>query len=191
MTNAPALPRLLALCGRPGSGKSTAARLLVEEYGYTLADDGLPLRQIAMNQFGLTEHQVFTQAGKLEEIEIVGVKMTARKFLGDLGLALENQFGEDIIPLMTHRSLDSAKRYVMGSVRRNQGRYWRSHGAVTLEVVNPGVEPSPYLFDWFNPDFVDVQVRNPFNESQDPIVAQHRLLEALAETLSVAEKVAA
>jgi len=154
------LPRLIALCGKPGSGKTTAAEILRDKLGYTIADDGLPLRQMAMQHLGLTEHQVFTQEGKLETVNLVGQDHTVRSILGEIGNAFEEKFGGDVIPYMTHRSLDPTKTYVMGSVRRIQGHYWGAQGALVIEIDRPDVDPSPYNFDHYDPAAVHVVVLN-------------------------------
>ncbi|PZR92271.1 MAG: hypothetical protein DI537_13875 [Stutzerimonas stutzeri] len=145
------LPQLIALCGHPTSGKSTAAECLQGLEGYHLVDDGKPLREIAKSYFGLTHDQVYTQAGKLEEVELNGRTWTVREILGELGNAFEEKFGGDIIPIMSHNSLPVGQLSVFGSVRREQGAYWRKHGALVIEIVNPLAGPSPYAFDRYNP----------------------------------------
>ncbi|MCJ9750677.1 hypothetical protein MOV61_08100 [Neorhizobium sp. BETTINA12A] len=40
------IPKIIALCGHPTSGKTTAAEIINEVYGHELADDGRPLRLI-------------------------------------------------------------------------------------------------------------------------------------------------
>ncbi len=147
--------KLIALCGKPGSGKTTVAEILVSEYGYDIKDDGLPMRQMAMDYLGLTEDQVFTQAGKAEVVMIGQKIMTVREVLGEIGNAFEEKFGEDVIPMMSHSTMISGLKYVMGSVRRNQGRYWKSIGALVIEVVNPLVTDPGYEFDRYNTIFVD------------------------------------
>jgi hypothetical protein len=152
-------PRLIALCGNPGSGKSTAAQLLTK-HGYTIADDGLPLRQIAMQHLGLSEWNVSTQAGKLEEVDLNGRAWQAREILGEIGNAFEEKFGGEIIPMMTHRTLQPTRAYVMGSVRRDQGFYWREHGALVLEIVNPHAGPSKFEFDSYNQEPIHARIHN-------------------------------
>ena len=154
------LPRLIALCGNPLSGKSTTAEALTLAHGYELVDDGLPLRKIAMDYLGLTPDQVFTQNGKLEEVELNGRTWSVREILGEIGNAFEEKFGGDIIPIMSHNSMSPTKRYVMGSVRRDQGLYWRKQGALVIEIVNPGAGPSNYEFDSYNKSAVDVTIMN-------------------------------
>lgn len=154
------LPRMIALCGNPLSGKSTAAELLSMNYGYVVADDGLPLRKIAMDYLGLTEHQVFTQEGKLEKVVLNGREWTAREILGEIGNAFEEKFGGDIIPMMTHHARPEGEYSVFGSVRREQGHYWREAGALIIEIVNPLAGPSSYEFDYYNADYCHAQVQN-------------------------------
>jgi hypothetical protein len=183
---APTLPRLIALCGNPDSGKSTAAELLRDHYGYEIADDGAPARQIAMDYFGLSHDQVYTQAGKLEFIPINNRRWQVRDVLGQLLNVFEHTFGMDIVPQMVMRGFDPEKRYVMPSVRRNQGLYWRAQGALVIEVVNPAAPPSPYEFDAFNPEAVQERVNNNglFRELH-PVEARAELLDELRYALGI------
>jgi hypothetical protein len=153
-------PALIALCGNPTSGKSTAAEIINELYGHELADDGLPLRKIAMDYLGLTAEQVFTQAGKLEFVEINGRKWQVREILGEIGNAFEEKFGGDVIPMMSHNARPKGSRAVFGSVRREQGRYWKERGALVLEIVNPLAGPSKFEFDTYNPAYADHRIMN-------------------------------
>lgn len=154
------LPSIIALCGHPTSGKSTAAELIFEIYGHKLADDGLPLRKIAMDYLGLTPDQVFTQEGKLETVMLNGREWTCREILGEVGNAFEEKFGADVIPLMSLNSTPALSRVVYGSVRREQGKFWRDRGALVLEIVNPLAGPSQYEFDRFNPEYCHAQIQN-------------------------------
>lgn len=156
------LPKIIALCGNPGAGKSTAADLLFEIYGYELVDDGLPLRRIAMDYLGLTPDQVFTQAGKKQIVQLNGRDWTAREILGEIGNAFEEKFGGDVIPLMSHQLMKKTpgKRFVCGSVRREQGHYWKAHGALVIEIDNPDTPPSEYEFDTYSKAAIDRVVLN-------------------------------
>lgn len=155
-----AVPKLIALCGNPLSGKSTAADLINRLFGHELADDGLPLRKIAMDYLGLSEHQVFTQEGKKEKVTLNGREWEVREILGEIGNAFEEKFGGDIIPIMSHNARPKNSSAVFGSVRREQGLYWRNQGALVLEIVNPLAGPSPYEFDTFNPTYAHKQIIN-------------------------------
>lgn len=57
-------PRLVALTGAAGSGKSTATKFLVERHGYTLVKFAGPLKRM-MYALGLTEAEV---EGELKEL---------------------------------------------------------------------------------------------------------------------------
>lgn len=154
------IPRLIALCGNPLSGKSTAAEIIHQVYGHELADDGLPLRQIAMNYLGLSPQQVFTQEGKLEKVTINGREWVVREILGEIGNAFEEKFGGDVIPMMSHNARPKGSYSVFGSVRREQGKYWRDRGALVLEIINPLAGPSPYAFDAYNSAYCHAQIMN-------------------------------
>jgi energy-coupling factor transporter ATP-binding protein EcfA2 len=154
------LPKIIALCGHPTSGKTTAAEIINDIYGHEVADDGRPLRMIAIDYFGLTHEQVFTQEGKLEEVELNGRIWTVREILGEIGNAFEEKFGGDIIPIMSHNARPKGSYSTFGSVRREQGRYWKKHGALVLEIVNPLAGPSKYEFDTYNASYADHQIAN-------------------------------
>lgn len=161
----PSLPPLVALMGNPRSGKTTAARILGHLGGYELVDDGRPMREIAMRHLGLTESQVFTQDGKLETVTINGRNWVVREILGEIGNAFEEKFGGDVIPLMSKNSLgdayfDPTRRFVFGSVRREQGFFWKKEGAMVIEIVNPAAPPSPFEFDVFNASMAHVRIQN-------------------------------
>ncbi|MBA8881703.1 hypothetical protein [Phyllobacterium myrsinacearum] len=154
------IPQYIALCGHPTSGKTTAAEIIGEIYGHATADDGLPLRKIAIDYLGLTQHQVFTQEGKLENVVLNGREWQVREILGEIGNAFEEKFGGDIIPLMSHNARPKEATAVFGSVRREQGKYWRDQGALVLEIVNPLAGPSKFEFDTFNPVHAHAQILN-------------------------------
>lgn len=154
------LPHIVALCGNPHSGKSTAADLLHEIYGYDLVDDGLPMRRIAVDYFGLEPRQVFTNEGKKELVHLNGRDWTAREILGEIGKALEEKFGGEIVPLMSYRLMQPGGRYVLGSVRREQGHFWKAQGALVVEIDNPDAPPSEYEFDSYSRSAVDRTILN-------------------------------
>ena len=154
------LPKMIALCGNPLSGKSTVADYLSIAHGYDVLDDGLPLRQIAMDHLGLTENQVFTQEGKLETVDIAGRTFEAREILGEIGNAFEEKFGPSSIPFMAQRRMEPGKRYVMGSVRREQGWFWQKQGALVIEIRRDAAPASKFEFDRFNPDAVQRIIHN-------------------------------
>lgn len=156
----PTPPQIIGLCGNPTSGKTTAAEIINDVYGHEIADDGRPLRMIAINYFGLSHEQVFTQEGKLEKVMLNGREWTVREILGEIGNAFEEKFGGDIIPIMSHNAMPKGTYATFGSVRREQGKYWRDRGALVLEIVNPGVGPSPYEFDRYNPQHAHCQILN-------------------------------
>lgn len=178
------IPRIIALCGNPKSGKSTAAELLSETYGYTIVDDGLPLRKIAMEYLGLTENQVFTQGGKQEFVNLNGRDWQVREILGEIGNAFEEKFGGDIIPLMSFSTMREGEHYVLGSVRREQGHFWADKGAIIIEIENPEAGPSSFEFDLYSKSAVQHRVINDgLAEGLHEDDALLRLLERLRDII--------
>ncbi len=183
----PTLPRLVALCGNPTCGKTTAAQILQDLYGYELVDDGGFLRHIAVDHFGAEPDDVHSQAGKLRTTTVNGAEMTWRDVLGRIGNAFEAQFGANVIPELAYNGLDPSKRYVFGSVRREQGLYHRSRGALVIEIRNPLAGPSPYEFDYFNRDACHAVVVNDalargFDAKTARLDLRNKLVEALLRT---------
>lgn len=154
------LPRLIALCGNPGSGKSTVQKILCEEFSYLPVDDGYCLRDFAMRHCGLTHDQVYTQAGKLETVEIAGKKWIVRDFLGQLGNRVEDLMGPMGIPFMAVTSKNPDHYLSFGSVRRDQGAYYKSLGGIVIEIANPDAGPSAYEFDRYDASLVDYVIAN-------------------------------
>lgn len=177
------LPPIIALCGHPGSGKTAVQGALFREFDYVPVDDGRPLRRIAMNWLGLDEEQVSTPAGKSGVVQINGRIWVVRDVLGEIGNAFEEKFGGDVIPLMAmnaYRIGDSLSRarHCFASVRRRQGWFYKQRGGVVVEVVRPGVGPSPYAFDWYDLEAVDARIVNdgPLHTLPEKIAAMLRSL---------------
>lgn len=178
------IPRIIALCGKIKSGKSTAADLLKEAYGYKIVDDGLPLRKIAMDYFGLTETQVFTQEGKMEMVNINGREWQVREILGEIGNAFEEKFGNDIIPLMSLNQMNDEDCYVLGSVRREQGHFWADQGGMVIEIDNPDAQETQFEFDNYSEAAVHHTVLNDgLAEGLHEDDALLRLVERLTEVI--------
>ena len=156
----PHAPKIIALCGYPGAGKSTVQEILHRNYRFRPIDDGLPMRDFAQRHLGLSYDQVHTQKGKAEITEFAGVKFENRWFLGELGNAIEKLLGPDAIPTMAARKLDPGNFYCVGSVRRDQAKVWKRHGALVIEVDRPGRVASQYEFDWFDRSLVDLTLLN-------------------------------
>lgn len=161
------LPPFIALCGNPGCGKTTAAEILCEAFECEIIDTGGPLREIAMAYLGLTRQQVYTQEGKASFVEINGKDWQVRKILGDLGKKLEDLFGEEIMPFMSHQGAlkvhkdDAAlPTFVDPSCRKVQGHYWKRQGGLVIGINNPLAHPSIYEFDAFDETAVDFWIEN-------------------------------
>lgn len=153
-------PRLIGICGHPSSGKSEVQRILRAPHGYEAADDGWPLRDFAIRHFGMSRDDVSSQAGKARWTSVTGARIQNRDILGRIGNSLEAAFGDQILPWLAVQSLDPDARYSFGSVRRIQGKVYKSLGGAIIGVRRPGVGPSEFEFDTFNESLVDVWIEN-------------------------------
>lgn len=154
------LPDIIALCGNPKAGKSEIQKILQQEFNYQPVDDGAIIRRFGMSELGLTHDQVYTQAGKLETVEIMGRVWTVRELLGVYGNQLEAMFGKHVMPYFGTRNLDPNQFYSFASVRRDQGAFYKERGGVVIGVRNPTAGPSPYEFDRFDESLVDIWIDN-------------------------------
>lgn len=174
--NAPTLPLFIALCGNPTAGKTEVQRILQENYAVQPVDDGGPLRAIAMQYLGLTREQCYTQEGKQQFVEINGKSWQVRDILGELGNAFELKFGGDIIPLMVVNNLPKTGSYSFGSVRRQQGRFYKKQHGVVIGIRNPLAGPSKFEFDRFDETAVDYWIDNDaLARGMDPFDARKNL----------------
>lgn len=85
---------IVGIMGPAGSGKSTAAKHLVDFYGakrYAFAD---PLKRLAIEVFEFTEAQVFGSQADKETVD-PRYGLSPRVFLQRLGVAARKIFGED------------------------------------------------------------------------------------------------
>src|SRR5262249_32968518 len=133
------LPHLIALSGHPKSGKSLVQDYLRDEYGVVPVDDGRPMRQFAIQFLGLSEADCYTQEGKARISKILGRDWQNRKILGELGKRLEAMFGPHIMPFMATRGLDEKQCYSFGSVRRDQGAFYKAMGGIVIGIDRPGI----------------------------------------------------
>lgn len=155
-------PKLIALCGQPGSGKSTIQEILERRLNLKAFDDGYVIRHHCMELFGLSYDDVFTQNGKKRHTNIQGKSWENRKILGEYGAMLEHTFGRNTVPswavqaALRNWSVDqhNFQGYSFGSVRRGQGEVYRNKGGIVVEIVRPDIEHSENIWDNYDQQWV-------------------------------------
>lgn len=154
-------PKIIAICGSPGHGKSTVQNFL-SDCGIKAMDDGLPIRLDGMKRFGVTWEQVSTQPGKLTMCEAFGETMEVRDMLGRIGLEHEdedpNYWAEKALGLLRDQGDGSPVSF--GSVRRTQGASYARRGGLVLEVLDPRKGESKYAFDAYDKSLVGATILN-------------------------------
>ena len=154
-------PKLIAICGSPGSGKTTAAEFFVARYGAKLVDDGSFIREGCMSVYGLTREQVYTQEGKASYVDVCGERFQVRQLLGDYGKLFEKKHGDQFVPERAVSTIDltASHPWVFGSVRMNQGITYNKYGGIVIRI--DGTSPDPvYDFDKWDESLVNTVIPN-------------------------------
>jgi hypothetical protein len=135
---------IIALTGYAGSGKSTAAKILVERHGFTLVKFAGPLKQM-LRCLGLGDREI--EGDLKEEPHIVLGYKTPRYAMQTLG----TEWGRDLIGVdlwanvameSTWAVLDQGGRVVIDDCRfLNEAAAVRTEGGIIVEVMRPGVGP--------------------------------------------------
>lgn len=178
------LPRYIAFCGVPKSGKSLAQEILLDAYQVKPVDDGAILREFAMQNLGATHDQVHTQEGKASlaywpngdpMVDVRdGAHMTWRRVLGLLGNQYEAMFGKYVMPMTAcARIAKENGSFSFGSVRRDQGAYYQRNGGIIVEIRNPLAMPTGNEFDEYDASICDHVIENDaLARGLDPAVAR-------------------
>lgn len=158
---------IFALAGRAGSGKSTCAKWLVDNYGaveFSLAE---PLKRLAQDVFGFSDAQVFgTQAQKEAVDPRWGI--SAREALIKLGHSARERLGRDVwLNACLAKIRDSGARIaVVSDVRYpNEAKTMHDGGAVVVRLKCPNAAtsvdpnaPSEAGVDEIDPAHVSVEL---------------------------------
>jgi hypothetical protein len=107
-----------------------------------------------------------------------------RRVLGELGLLLENRYGEYFVPDRTLASLDAAHPEgappsSFGSVRRGQAVPYKRRGGVVIEIRRPDRPTPKEIFDEYDRSLVDVVVLNVVDPEDLPGSAERLRAEAI------------
>ena len=129
--------KIIGIAGTAGAGKSTAADVLVAEYGFTKLSLAGPLKDAVQSIYGLTDEQVF---GSQKEVIDTRYNMTARTILQKFGTEVGRSVYENTWTDALHRQLtDTNGRYVIDDVRfPNEADAIRKWGGNLLFVKRPG-----------------------------------------------------
>lgn len=129
------LPRLIAFCGKIGSGKSTAATHLVDEYGYAGLSFAKPLKAACRSLFGFTAPQVFGTQKEKETIDAFW-GFSPRTALQQVGSALRN-FNSELFVQTAERQIieNSDAMYVISDLRyQNEVDMIKRRGGIIISI---------------------------------------------------------
>lgn len=156
------LPKHIALCGWPKSGKDEVSKIFASLLNARVIDDGAPLREAAPLLFAYDRTLPYSQEGKETRVEAPNGYPTVRQTLGDLGKFLEDTYGEEF---MAWRAIKEVERYphlhfIFPSVRRSSATAYRKVGGIVIEIRRAGYNSSPHDFDWYDPNLVTHVIHN-------------------------------
>lgn len=86
----------VVFAGEMGSGKDTAARVLIENHGYTKLALADPLKELCSSLLEFPTHFCYNREGKAYRPAILDNKMTVGRALQILGTEVGRQFSPDI-----------------------------------------------------------------------------------------------
>lgn len=134
-------PRLVALTGAAGSGKSTATKFLVERHGYTLVKFAGPLKDM-LRAIGASEEEI--EGGRKETPAIWLCGKTPRHAMQTLGTEWgRNCIGEDfwagIWAIRVQRVFNAGGRVVVDDCRfPNEAASVRTKGGMIIKLEGRG-----------------------------------------------------
>ena len=119
----------IAITGRAGVGKSTAARFFARYYGYNRGSLAAPLKSLALEFFQIGPDDKYTERG--------------RTLLQDLGKALTD-LDSDVFVNLLHDRMQAAREqppgqlFVVDDLRQPWERdYFKREGFLILKIVGP------------------------------------------------------
>lgn len=168
--------RIVGITGRKRSGKDTAGKILVDEFGFTRLAFADSLKKACQNIFGFSDEQVF--GDELKEVTDDYWGHSPREFLQYIGTELFREklpelmgnLGKDIWIRSVERQLqnlvDEGKtKFVITDVRfPNELEFIAKHGGTSLKAVRPALTETTgntHASEIMIDDFVcDVQMDN-------------------------------
>lgn len=144
---------LIGLTGFPTAGKSAVAEILINHYNYDLLDTKEVLRNIVSEIVKCDSSFLKTQEGK--EAKFKGQEH--RLLMGEVGLLLEDMFGEDFLLQRAMEGVDTSRNLVVDGLRRNQAL---SFNGFVLEVVSTRVGKNVFSFDTYNKSKINYTINN-------------------------------
>lgn len=175
--------KLIALTGYAGSGKTTAAKHLVEAHGFTLVKFAGPLKAM-MRALGLGNREI---EGDLKEVPsaILGGK-TPRHAMQTLG----SEWGRNLIHSniwvnaameMACDVIDHGGRVVIDDLRfGNEVDAVRSHGGIIIRIDRPGIGPVNNHESESNPIPYDFLIKNSVGVTHLRLSINHVLIKESA-----------
>lgn len=154
---------IVGITGLKGSGKTTVAKFIQQEYGLPLKNFADPLKEAAKKIFLLDDDQLHDQYKKEKVDPDWG--MSPREMLQQLGTDVARQIDEDVWVKNMKKRLRNADGAVIGDVRFvNEAKLIKEMGGKILGIDRPGCVPDNHksemeMFARWD-EIVDVTISN-------------------------------
>ena len=143
---------IIGLCGKPHSGKSEVANILVAKHKFQYIDTKDKLRQICSEITGIPYSTFTTSSGKDQLYK--GIKL--REIMGTVGLSLEKMFGADYLLAEAMKQYKNGNA-VVDSLRQKQAVYFRGY---LVEVKSTRAIDTHLSYDKFDKEFINYKLEN-------------------------------
>ena len=159
-------PIIIGICGRAGSGKSSAAKHLINKYGAQRVSFAAPLKRMAMDIWGFSHEQVFGEADVKETVD-PRWGITPRQALQLLGQAARDHIDKDVWITAAIDRIDAPGMWIIDDVRyRNEAKILSQIGNVLrLHCIDSisadaGTHPSEAEVDLIPEEHIFAEIRS-------------------------------
>ncbi len=120
---------IVGFSGKAGSGKTTLANFLQDEFGFVRMSFASPLKETVMKYFGLTEEDIKTK------------NPTARKILQGVGIMMREEVDKRYwIKQLEEKMIYLDKNIVIDDVRfENEADFIKRSGGILIRIERPGI----------------------------------------------------
>ena len=156
---------LIGLSGKKGSGKSTAAKFLLDK-GFTELSFAEPLKRGSARFLQISDYSIMNADSYEKELKVPGFTFTYREFLQKVGTFIRNEFSEDHWCKLLDDRLVLKEHFksniVVSDIRfDNEFDTIKNRGGIMVMIVNDNCLNDDHISEkGLNPERFDVIIKN-------------------------------